>query len=418
MKVLIVGSGGREHALAWKLKQSKKVTQIFIAPGNAGTASCGQNIEIRTSSEIIDWLKQNKVDLVVIGPDNYLAEGLADSIQKIGVPVFGPTKAASEIEWSKSYAKQFMKDVGIPSATYRVFENEEDALLYVKTQSCPLVIKADGLASGKGVVIAKTLEEAASTIHNIMNKKIYGVSGNKIVIEEYLEGFEISVHAFCDGENAILFPASKDHKRIFDGDTGPMTGGMGTIAPVPGISDEDMMLIRDRIVLPTLAGLKKRNRPFRGVLFPGIMLTKDGPKVIEFNARFGDPETQSYMRILKSDLFDVLYACAKGSLKNVDVKWNSGFACCIVLASADYPGSYKKGLPIKIPADSKEIVVFHAGTTIHENQLVTNGGRVLGITTVDETLKQALGLAYSSISYDIFPGVQYRKDIGIVSIEK
>lgn len=411
MKVLIVGSGGREHALAWKLKQSKKVTQIFIAPGNAGTASCGQNIEIRTSSEIIDWLKQNKVDLVVIGPDNYLAEGLADSIQKIGVPVFGPTKAASEIEWSKSYAKQFMKDVGIPSATYRVFENEEDALLYVKTQSCPLVVKADGLASGKGVVIAKTLQEAESAIYDIMNKKVYGESGNRIVIEEYLEGFEISVHAFCDGDNAILFPPSKDHKRIFDGDMGPMTGGMGTITPVPGISDEDMMLIRDRIVLPTLVGLKKRNRPFRGVLFPGIMLTKDGPKVIEFNARFGDPETQSYMRILDSDLFDILYACAVGSLMNVEVKWHLGFACCIVLASAHYPGKSKIGIPINIPINSKEIVIFHANTAINGNQFISSGGRVLGVTVIGETLERALQTAYDSISPNIFAGMQYRKDI-------
>lgn len=412
MKIFIVGGGGREHALAWRLKQSPKVTQIFIAPGNAGTALIGINVNASTSNEILGWLKDNPVDLVVIGPDNYLAEGLTDSIQQIGVPVFGPTKAASEIEWSKSYAKQFMSEVGIPTANYQVFETQKDALDYARTHSYPLVIKVDGLAAGKGVVIAKTNEEAEKAIADIMIKKVYGNSNSKIVIEEFLEGFEISVHAFCDGENAILFPASKDHKRIFDGDNGPMTGGMGTITPVPGILASDMEFIRNQIILPTLVGLKKRNRSFRGVLFPGIMLTKDGPKVIEFNARFGDPEAQSYMRILESDLFDILYLCAVGSLKNVDVKWSSGFACCIVLVSDGYPDSYKKGAPIKLPTDSDSFVIFHAGTTIHENQLVTNGGRVLGITATGDTLKQTLKNAYDTISPRIFAGMQYRKDIG------
>ncbi len=412
MKVLIVGNGGREHALAWKLKQSPKVKNIFIAPGNAGTASCGTNIEIRTSKEILKWLKQNRVDLVIIGPDNYLAEGLADLVQKIGVPVFGPTKAASEIEWSKSYAKQFMQEEGIPTANHKSFDLAKDALEYVKSQLYPLVIKADGLALGKGVVIAKTLEEAEQAIKNIMILKIYGESGNKIVIEEYLIGLEVSIHAFCDGNNAVLFPPSKDHKRIFDGDTGPNTGGMGTIAPISTVSSQETKRIRNEIVLPTLAGLKKKGHPFRGILFPGIMLTKDGPKVIEFNARFGDPETQSYMRILDSDLFEILYSCAVGSLKDIDVKWGLDYSCCIVIASAGYPGFSKVGIPIKIPTDSEDLVIFHANTILYKNKLVTNGGRVLGITATGNTLEQALKKAYGAIPSNIFAGFQYRKDIG------
>lgn len=413
MKILVVGGGGREHALVWKLKQSPKVKQIFIAPGNAGTSLLGTNIEAQTSEEIINWLKHNKVDLVVIGPDNYLAEGLANSIQKMNMPVFGPTKAAAEIEWSKSYAKQFMQEENIPTAQYQTFETAGGALGHIRRQRFPLVIKADGLALGKGVVIAKTLEEAEKAIDDIMVMRIHGKAGTRVIIEEYLEGLEISIHAFCDGDNAILFPASKDHKRIFDGDNGPNTGGMGTIAPVALVSKRDMELIRNKIILPTLFGLKKRNRPFRGVLFPGIMLTKNGPKVIEFNARFGDPETQTYMRILESDLFDMLYACATGWLKDIKIKWRTDFACCVILASAGYPESYKSGAPIKIPADSKNIVVFHAGTAIHENQLVTNGGRVLGITATATTLKKALEASYGAISPDVFAGVQYRKDIGL-----
>ena len=299
MEVLIVGSGGREHALAWKLKQSPKVSKIYIASGNAGTALVGENVPIKSCVEILSWLETHPVGLVVIGPDNYLAEGLTDLIQKLGIPVFGPTKAAAEIEWSKSYAKQFMLEEGIPTARHRVFETAEVALKYIRKQQFPLVIKADGLAAGKGVVVAENLAEAEDAVDEIMNQKAHGDAGGRLIIEEFLEGFEISVHAFCDGENAILFPSSKDHKRVFDGDQGPNTGGMGTVAPVPLLSEKQMQLIQERIVLPTLRGLARRGRSFRGVLFPGIMLTKYGPSVIEFNARFGDPETQSYMRLLE-----------------------------------------------------------------------------------------------------------------------
>jgi len=412
MKVLVIGGGGREHALVWKLKQSPKVAQIFIAPGNAGTALLGENVSARTSKEILEWLKNNAVDLVVIGPDNYLAEGLSDSIQEMNIKVFGPTKAAAEIEWSKSYAKQFMQEENIPTALYKVFETTEGALEYIRKHQFPLVVKADGLAAGKGVVIAGTLEEAERAIEEMLDKRIHGDSGSKVVIEDYLDGFEISVHAFCDGDNAILFPAAKDHKRIFDRDKGPNTGGMGTIAPVPLVSEEQMELIREKIIVPTLVGLKKRGRLFRGILFPGIMLTKEGPVVIEFNARFGDPETQSYMRILESDLFDILSMCASGSLKDLEIKWSDHYSCCIVLASKGYPNAYEKGVSITLPAVSRDVVIFHAGTTLYEGLLFTDGGRVLGITATGKTLEQALQTAYDPISPDIFDCVQYRKDIG------
>lgn len=416
MKVLVTGSGGREHALAWKLKQSLKVSKIFIAPGNPGTATCGENIDARTSKEVLDWLKKNPVNLVVIGPDNHLAEGLADSVQELGIPVFGPTKSSAEIEWSKSYAKQFMREEGIPTARYEVFTDSKRAQEYIRTQALPIVIKADGLAAGKGVIIAKTLAEADAALHEILNEKIFGESGQQIVVEEYLSGFEISAHAFCDGENARMFPISKDHKRIFDNDQGPNTGGMGTIAPVPNVSPEDIELIRTQIVMPTLVGLKKRGRPFRGVLYPGVMLTKDGPRVIEFNARFGDPETQSYMRILESDLYEILYACASRSLTGIEVGWADTSACCIIVASEGYPSTYKKGVPITVPADTSDVVVFHAGTAIQGGQVVSAGGRILGITAVGLSLKQALAAAYAVLSSEICMEAQYRKDIGASSI--
>lgn len=413
MQILVVGNGGREHALTWKLKQSPKVTKIFIAPGNPGTAELGINIPAKSTEEIIEWLKVNPVDFVVIGPDQYLAEGLTDKIRELGILVFGPSKEAAEIEWSKAYAKQLMFEEGIPTAESLTFSNSAEAKVYIKNRKLPIVIKVDGLAAGKGVVIAKTVEEAEAAIEDILDSRIFGDSGSTVIIEDYLEGFEISVHSFCDGEDAVLFPISKDHKRIGENDTGPNTGGMGTIAPVPTVNEEQIESIRNKIVLPVLAGLKKRGRPFSGILFPGVMLTKDGPYVIEFNARFGDPETQSYMRVLESDLFEVLYACATGKLSTVNVKWVNKFACCIVLASKGYPTATEVGLPITVlPFGSKETVIFHAGIAEKENQLITSGGRVLGVTAIGNSLKEALETAYNEASKINFPGKQYRRDIG------
>jgi len=418
MKILVVGSGGREHALVWKLKQSPTVRDIFVAPGNAGTAQLATNLLLSTTNEIVDWLKKNRADLVVVGPDNYLEEGIVDKIKELGIPVFGPTKAAAEIEWSKSFAKQFMKEEGIPTASFHVFSDYKKASEYIKTQKFPLVIKANGLALGKGVVVAHNLSEAEQALKKMMNEKIFGSAGTEVVIEEFLVGKEISIHAFCDGETAILFPAAEDHKRIFDEDKGPNTGGMGTIAPVPWVSDKILKEIEEKIVQPTLRALKKRGRPFCGILFPGVMITDEGPKVIEFNARFGDPETQSYMRILETDLVEILLACINGTLKKQKITWSEKSACCVVCASGGYPEKYEKAKIISglSSVHDKNVEIFHAGTKKEGDSVVTNGGRVLGVTAVGENLKVALSKSYDAIKSISFEGMQYRKDIGKKSL--
>jgi len=416
MDILIIGNGGREHALAWKIRQSPNVTHIFVAPGNAGTALVATNIDRSTTKEIVDWVRQNRVDLVVVGPDHYLAEGIVDQLELLGVKVFGPTQAAAEIEWSKSYAKQLMKDEGIPTAEYEIFTDIEKAKSYIQRQKFPLVIKASGLALGKGVIIAASLKEAEEALSGIMGDKIFGEAGDEVVIEKYLEGKEISIHAFCDGDRAVLFPAAQDHKRIFDGDKGPNTGGMGTIAPVLWVTDIQMKEIEEKVVIPTLVALKKRKRPFKGILFPGIIFTETGPKVIEFNARFGDPEVQSYMRLLETDLVDILLACIQGNLKNEQVTWSQKSACCIVCASGGYPGEYEKGKIIRGLDIDKNTLVFHAGTKTDGENIVTNGGRVLGVTATGDNLKAALANAYDVIESISFERMQYRKDIGAKSL--
>jgi phosphoribosylamine--glycine ligase len=419
MDILIVGSGGREHALAWKIKQSSKIRNIFVAPGNPGTALIAQNISLHTSDEIVAWLKSNPVDLVIIGPDDFLAEGLVDKIKEIGIKVFGPTKAAAQIEWSKSFAKQFMKEENIPTASFQVFTDILKAKEYVKEQTFPIVIKASGLALGKGVIIADSITSAELALNDLMHSKIFGEAGSEVVIEEYLQGQEISIHAFCDGTNAILFPAAQDHKRIGEGDNGLNTGGMGTIAPVPWVTEEMLLSIKEQVVLPTLRALERRGSPFVGVLFPGIMMTDSGPKVIEFNARFGDPETQSYVRILKTDLVDILLASVDGKLRDIDIEWSNEFACCIVLASGGYPGIYEKEKVItgfdKV-AEIEGAQVFHAGTANMEGNIVTNGGRVLGVTAIGKSLNVALEKAYEAADMVSFEGKQLRRDIGFKSL--
>jgi phosphoribosylamine--glycine ligase len=422
MKVLIIGSGGREHALGWKLRQSPKIKELYFAPGNGGTAQIGKNITTNphNQKEIVTFCKNKSIDLVIIGPDEFLAEGLADILIKNKIKVFGPTKIAARIEWSKSFAKRLMKKEGIPTADFKEFSKIEKAEEYVRKKTFPIVIKADGLAAGKGVFIAKTQKEASAAISQIMKDKIFGKSGAKIVIEEYLEGTEISVHAFCDGTlNPRLFPASQDHKRIYDNDKGPNTGGMGTISPVPGVPRSHMQKIKEQIIIPTLKALNKQGHPFRGILFPGIMLTKDGPKVIEFNARFGDPETQVYMPLLETDILEIMLACIDGTLKHTKIRWSKKSCCCVILASKGYPGKFKKGLPIKISENEKDnknntSIFFHAGTTLKgkENRLVTNGGRIVGVTATGNNLKSAINTAYASIKAVEFSNKYYRKDIG------
>lgn len=398
MRVLIVGSNGSEHALAWKLAQSPLVTDVCVTPGNAGFKSLG----ISDIGEIVTWAKSH-ADLVVVRSDNYLADGLVDRLQDAGVLVFGPTQAAAKIEWSKAYAKAFMQDEGIPTAASRTFVTAADAFVYVRGAPHPLVVKADGLAYGKGVVVSQSVAESEAAL-----QALHGT----VVIEEFMQGREISVHALCDGERAVMFPPSQDHKRAGEGNTGPNTGGMGTVTPVPGITDAEMQEIKDRLVMPTLRGLARRGTPFKGLLFPGVMLTAQGPKVIEFNARFGDPETQSYMRLLQSDLLPALVASAKGDISGVELQWREGAAATVILASAGYPGEYRKGLPITIPNLPEDIVVFHSGTKRVGDTLETNGGRVLGVSAVGVDLKDALAEAYSAVEKVTFDGVQYRRDIG------
>lgn len=417
MNLLIIGSGGREHALGWKLKKSSKVNKIYFAPGNGGTLEIGENIEMDLSDHatVAEWAAKNSIDLVIIGPDEYLAAGLTDSLLEAGLKVFGPTKAAAEIEWSKSFAKTLMKQEGIPTAEFEVFSDIERARQFLRNQRFPLVIKADGLALGKGVVIAENLDEADKALLGIMRDRIFGKAGREVVIEEYLAGYEISIHAFCDGETALLFPPSQDRKRIYDGDKGPNTGGMGTIAPLAKVSEAHLKKIKETIVMPTLTALNRLGRSFRGVLYPGLMMTSDGPKVIEFNARFGDPETQSYMRLLDSDLLEALLACADGNLADIDIKWSNQSACCLILASEGYPGVIQTDIPISGIQEAKKmdaVLIFHSGTKISDNQLKTAGGRVLGITATGNNSEEARQKAYAAARTIEFKGMQYRKDIG------
>ncbi len=420
-KILIIGSGGREHALAWKLKQSPKVGEIFIAPGNAGTAQVGENVDIKATDivALADWAEKNKIGLTVVGQDDPLALGVVDEFQKRGLKIWGPTKAAAKIEASKTFAKDLMKKQGIPTATFESFGDYESALKYLEKTGAPIVIKASGLALGKGVAVCKTLDEAKKFLEDVMVKKIFGDSGNQVVIEEFLEGQEFSIHAFSDGKTFKLLPPSQDHKPVNNNGLGPNTGGMGTIAPVPWVTKEVMEKVSSDIVKPALEGLKNNGSPFVGLLYPGLIMTKEGPKVIEFNCRFGDPETQSYMRLLKTDLFDILEASVEGRLAEVNIEWENKFACCIALASGGYPGKYEKGFPISGIEEAEklnDILVFHAGTTMNNNQLTTNGGRVLGVTAVADDLKSALNKAYEAIKLISFEGTHYRTDIGAKSL--
>ncbi len=415
--ILIIASGGREHAVGWRLAQSANVGKIYFAPGNPGTAKIGTNTNISATDfpALIEFAKKNKIDLTVGAPDDILAAGVVNAFQKAGLKIFGASKEAAQIESSKAFAKELMKEEGIPTAKYQTFTDAKKAKAYVKKQGAPIVIKASGLALGKGVVVAHTLEEALSAIDDAMVTKVFGKAGEEIVIEEFLEGKEVSIHAFSDGEHVALFPTSRDHKPIFNDNKGPNTGGMGTIAPLTDVTSKQLEEIKEKIVLPVIAGLKKRNMPFVGCLYPGLMMTKDGPKVIEFNCRFGDPETESYMRLLESDLYEIINACVDGRLDQVKITWSKQAACCIILASDGYPASSHKGDIISgLNKTVKDVVVFHLGTKEADGNVVTNGGRVVGITATGKTLADALKLAYKQIGPKgiHFDGMQYRTDIG------
>ena len=416
-KILIIGAGGgREHAIGWKIAQSPRAGQLFFARGNAGTALLGTNLDIKETDipKLLEFAKKEKINLTLALSDDPLALGIVDEFQKAGLRIWGPTKEAAKLEWSKAFSKDFMRRNNLPTANFEIFTNFQKAKEYATKQSLPIVIKASGLALGKGVVIAQTLNEAYETLENIMQKKIFGDSGNEVVIEEFLEGPEISIHAFSDGKNYKMFPASQDHKKIGEGDIGPNTGGIGTITPLQFVSKGLMDQIEKEIVLPTLKAMSLEGTPFEGILYPGLILTKNGPKILEYNARFGDPEAQIYMRLLDIDILDIFEACIDEKLDKVEIKWKNIFSCNIVLVSGGYPGNYEKGNPILIEegGGGGDIVIFHAGTKMENNKLVTNGGRVLGVSAIGNTLEEALQKAYQAIKKISFDGMQYRKDIG------
>ncbi len=418
MKILVVGGGGREHAIIKKLKQNPTVTEIFALPGNAGMAGDATcvNIGAKDIPAIVKFACENAVDYAVVAPDDPLVLGCVDALEEQGIPCFGPRANAAIIEGSKVFSKNLMKKYGIPTARYEVFDNMADALAYVETAPIPTVIKADGLALGKGVLIANTKEEAVQAVRSMMADKVFGKSGEHIVIEEFLEGPEVSVLSFTDGKTVVPMISSMDHKRAGDHDTGLNTGGMGTIAPNPYYTPEVAKRCMEEIFLPTIRAMNAEGRTFKGCLYFGLMITKDGPKVIEYNCRFGDPETQVVLPLLQSDLLTVMQATTNGTLAQTPVAFANQSACCVIMASKGYPTHYEKGFPLEIPAEIRDFV-YVAGAAMKDGVLVTNGGRVLGVTAVAEDLQTAIHDAYALVEKIHFDNAFYRSDIGARAME-
>jgi len=415
VKVLIVGGGGREHALAWKFSLSPRVKKIFCAPGNAGIAALAECVNIQSDNvpAILDLVRSEKIDLTVVGPEAPLVAGLVDALEHEGYPVFGPRRKAAEIEGSKVLAKEIMLKYDIPTAWYGVFDNAEQAASYIKKIGGPCVVKADGLAAGKGVIVAEDVDTALASVDLIMKQRAFGAAGDRIIVEECLRGEEASILAFTDGEHVIPMLPAQDHKRVYDDDRGPNTGGMGAYAPAPVMTAALQKEALEKILIPTVRGMAAEGRPYRGILYAGLMITDRGPYVLEYNARFGDPEAQPILMMLESDLADVLEALLAGELNQVDLRWNSGASVCVVLSSGGYPGNYRKGDIITGLHDMPEnVMAFHAGTGLKGNQVVTAGGRVLGITALAENIPAAINLAYQGVSKVHYEGMHYRKDIG------
>jgi phosphoribosylamine--glycine ligase len=421
MRVLLVGSGGREHALAWKMAQSPHLKALFIAPGNAGTAGVRAegaeiaNVPVGAMDKpgLTAFALEKKINLTVIGPEAPLAAGLADDLRAKGLSVFGPSRTAAEIESSKVFAKEFMKRRGIPSGKFTIFREYDKALAYLQDLERPVVIKASGLAAGKGVIMPENPQQAEAALRQIMVDKVFGEAGNEVLLEEKLNGPEVSLFGFTDGVTVKATVPAQDHKRIFDGDRGPNTGGMGAYAPVPVCAPAMAEKIARTILQPAVDGLREEGRPFAGILYGGLMLTKNGPKVIEFNCRFGDPEAQVILPLLESDLLEILMACATGKLAEVDIRWSKGAAACVVIASEGYPGKYPTGRPISGLSETRpNSYIFHAGTKEQDGQIVTAGGRVLCVTGWGGNIAQALKSAYTAIGPVRFEGMQFRKDIG------
>ena len=427
MNILLVGSGGREHALAWKIKSSPLCTRLFVAPGNPGMAQIAELLAIKATdiAGIVKAAKDLAIDLVVIGPEDPLALGLADALEAVGIKAFGPTRAGAQLEADKTFSKKMMRDASIPTAEGRTFTSLKAALAFVETRTEPLVVKAAGLARGKGVIMCSDPVEAMDVVRNIMEKKIFGDAGNSVVIEERLEGPEISLLAFVDGSNAYLMEGAQDHKRIGDGDTGPNTGGMGAYSPAALLTDAIIEKVQRETLVPLLDTLKRHEIDFRGILYTGLMLTAGGPKVLEFNARFGDPECQPLMMRLKTDLVEIMLATAERRLDTISLEWDERPSICVVLASEGYgwkpDDQVKKGVEIfglAAAAKVADVQVFHAGTASVGGKIVTSGGRVLGVTAIGDDLAAARKKAYEAIALIKFEGMQYRKDIGYQALGK
>jgi len=418
MNVLIVGDGGREHALAWKISQSPKVERVFVAPGNAGTAADAENVEISAGDfpALIKFAKGNRVRLSVVGPEAPLAAGIVDAFRDAGLRVFGPDKAAAELEASKVFCKNLLRDTDVPTADYQVFNNPDDAVKFLKgREDVPVVVKADGLAAGKGVIVCRRRDEALTAVEMIARRRAFGAAGDRMVIEERLDGQEASVLAITDGRTLVTLQPAQDHKPAYDGDTGPNTGGMGAYCPAPLVDDEMLHWIERHVLVPTVHGMKHAGRPFHGVLYAGLMITNQGPKVLEYNVRFGDPECQPLLMRLKTDLVDVLEAAIDGRLDQLDpLQWDPRPAVCVVMASEGYPGSYTKGHPIRgldEAAKLADVKVFHAGTKTSEGQVVTAGGRVLNVTALGNNIANAKFNAYRAVKCIRWSGAWCRKDI-------
>lgn len=428
MKVLVIGSGGREHAIVWKLAQSPHLTKMWCAPGNAGignerikgsTVEC-VNIGAEDLEKLLQFAREQRPDLTVVGPDNPLAIGIVDLFQQNNLCIWGPNKKAAQFEASKAFSQQFMEKYGIPSPKGAVFTDFVSASKYAASLGGRCAIKADGLALGKGVIICKDMEVADKAIEDMLVKRAFGKAGEKIVIQELLNGIEISLHALCDGKTALLFPTSQDHKRAYDDDKGPNTGGMGTYCPTPFLDQMDLIDAEKTIIDRWLLGCKKDQIDYRGIIYPGVMVTKDGIKVLEFNARFGDPETQVYLYLLQNDLLELLMACVDGTLDKQQLNWKSGSAVCVIMASGGYPGSYQKGKIISGITDAEmdtNVKIFHAGTALNGDKFITNGGRVLGVTAYGETLQKARDAAYAAVDKIKFEGAYFRRDIAAKALK-
>ncbi|HIS51708.1 MAG TPA: phosphoribosylamine--glycine ligase [Candidatus Onthomonas avicola] len=420
MKVLVVGGGGREHAICWKLAQSPRVTELYCAPGNGGIAQVATCVPIAATDveAMVRWAKEQAMDFVVVAPDDPLALGMVDALEAEGIRAFGPRKNAAIIEASKAFSKELMRKYHIPTAKYQTFTDEQAALAYIDREGAPIVVKADGLALGKGVTVAATAEEAKAAVRDMMEGGKFGASGRTVVIEECMTGPEVTVLAFADGKTVVPMLSSQDHKRAYDGNQGPNTGGMGAFCPSPNYTPEIAERCMREIFLPTMEAMRAEGRPFQGVLYFGLMLTPDGPKVVEYNARFGDPETQPLMMMLETDLMDIFEACVDGTLDRLTITWKPGAACCLVLASGGYPLSYQKGYPISgLDQVPEWATVFHAGTRLEDGVYTNQGGRVLGVTATGRDLADAVARAYEAARPIHWTDMHFRTDIGKVWVD-